>query len=244
MPDFDPAAIQVLAFDIFGTTVDWRTGVAEQVAQIAADQGVTLDGGEFADAWRDRYIPSMQRVNSGERDWAYLDTLHRESLDELLETHGVASAFDDDARQRLVRTWHRLPAWPDSVSGLTRLRERYVLSTLSNGGVALLTHLVKSANLPFDCVLSAELARVYKAAPAPYLTLARLLDVSPDQVLMVACHVWDLYGAREAGLRTAFVERPNEKGPHHAADRAGDFPSDLTVTSFDHLADTLLRPGS
>ncbi|MEU8358735.1 haloacid dehalogenase type II [Nonomuraea sp. NPDC048882] len=242
MSDFDPADVRVIAFDIFGTTFDWYTGVSEQVSLIAAEQGVTIDGGRFADDWRGRYVPSMRTVNSGERDWAYLDTLHRESLDDLLELHGVADAFDEAARRRLVRVWHRLPAWPDAATGLARLRRRYVLAALSNGGFALLTNLVHHSGLPFDCVVSAELARAYKPLPAPYLTAADLLDVEPGQVLMTAAHAWDLDGARAAGLRTAFVERPLEKGPHGAPDRAEDATSDLAVTGFtgfDGLADAL-----
>lgn len=122
MPTFDPASIRVVACDIFGTTVDWRTGVAEQLTRIATDHGLNLDAGAFADSWRDRYLPSLQRLNRGERDWVTLDTLHRESLDELLEEHAVADALGDAARRRLVGAWHRLPAWADAVPGLTRLR--------------------------------------------------------------------------------------------------------------------------
>lgn len=237
MASFD--RVRVLAFDIFGTTVDWRTGVADQVGEVVAERGVDLDPGAFADAWRDRYVPSLQRVNRGERGWANLDALHRESLDELCAEFGVADALDESVRRRLVRAWHRLPAWPDAVDGLARLGRRYVLAALSNGGFALLTHLVKAARLPFDCILSAELAHAYKPAPAPYLTAAALLDVAPDEVMMVAAHGWDLDGARAAGLRTAFVERPAEKGPHRTADRAADVTCDLAVTDFGELAGAL-----
>jgi 2-haloacid dehalogenase len=181
----------------------------------------------------------MQRVNRGERGWAYLDTLHRESLNELLDDFGVGDAFDDATRRQLVRAWHRLPAWADAAEGLARLRRRYVVAALSNGGFALLTNLVKAAALPFDCILSAQLARAYKPAPSAYLTAVRLLDVDPAHVLMVACHRWDIDGARNAGLRTAFVERPLEKGPHGIADRARDVTSDLVATSFTGLAHVL-----
>jgi 2-haloacid dehalogenase len=239
MPTFEPAAIRVVACDIFGTTVDWRTGVTAQVADVARTVGADLDASAFADAWRDRYLPAMQRVNSAERDWAYLDTLHRESLDDLLAEHGLAGSFDEAARERLVHAWHRLPAWDDAVEGLTRLRRRYIVTALSNGGFALLTNLVKAAGLPFDCILSAELARAYKPAPGPYLTAAALLDVDPAEILMVAAHKWDLDGARNAGLRTAFVSRPLEKGPHGTPDRAADVTSDLAATSFPDLAGTL-----
>jgi 2-haloacid dehalogenase len=239
MPRFDPETIQVVACDVFGTTVDWYSGVADQVGQVAADLGVTLDAGEFAVQWRDRYLPSMARVRQGERDWAYLDTLHRESLDELLELQGVADAVDEPARRRMVRAWHRLPAWDDAVEGLGRLRGRYVVAALSNGGFALLTHLVKAAGLPFDCIVSAELAETYKPDPRVYRTASRLLDVDPAEVLMVAAHGWDVNGARDTGLRTAFLERPREKGPDRTADRAEDFPTDLAVSSYGELADAL-----
>ncbi|WP_405163461.1 haloacid dehalogenase type II [Nocardia sp. NBC_01499] len=239
MSEFDPAAIQVVACDIFGTTVDWYTGVSEQAAEIFRAAGVDLDAEVFTNEWREMYSPAMQPVTDGERDWVYLDTLHRESLDSLLDRHGVGAALDDAARGRLVRAWHLLPAWPDSVEGLARLRQRYTMGALSNGGFALLTRLVKAADLPFDCILSAQLAQSYKPAPRVYRTAAGLLDVDPSHVLMVAAHTWDIDGAREAGLRTAFLERPREKGPRHKADRGEDTVSDLTVTSFVELAETL-----
>jgi 2-haloacid dehalogenase len=223
--------IRIVAFDIFGTTVDWYTGVADQVTSLLPG----MDGGDFAERWRDRYLPSMDRVRDGEREWANLDVLHRESLDDLLRELGIQA--DDATRDRLVRAWHRLPAWPDSVAGLARIRGKYTTAALSNGGFALITHLVKSASLPFDCVLSAELARAYKPAAAVYRTAAELLDVRPEQMLMVAAHRWDLDGARAAGLRTAFVHRPAEKGPHRQADR--DVECDLHADSFLDLATQL-----
>jgi 2-haloacid dehalogenase len=228
--------IRVVTFDIFGTTVDWYTGVADQVAPLLPN----VDAGDFTQRWRDRYIPSMNRVRSRERDWVYLDTLHRESLDDLLRELDVEA--DDDTRDQLVRAWHKLPAWPDSVSGLARIRTKYTTAALSNGGFALLSRLVKGAALPFDCILSAELAQTYKPDVAVYHTAARLLDVAPEQVLMVAAHKWDLDGARAAGLRTAFVNRPQEKGPDREADRPADVECDLYANSFLDLATQLDTP--
>lgn len=239
MTECEPATIRVVACDIFGTTVDWRSGVADQVADIAEIHGVGLDAGAFVDAWRDCYLPAMHRVNRGERDWAYLDTLHRESLDELLDEYGLSSSFDEAARQRLVHTWHQLPAWDDAAEGLAQLRRRYIVAALSNGGFALLTNVVKAAGLRFDCVLSAQLARAYKPDPRVYLAATELLDVDPTEILMVAAHRWDIHGARNAGLRTAFLARPREKGPNRMADQATDVTSDLAVTSFPDLADAL-----
>ncbi|GAB3463256.1 haloacid dehalogenase type II [Actinophytocola sediminis] len=223
--------IRVIACDIFGTTVDWYTGVARQVGEILR----VPDPGGFANEWRDRYLPALARVQDGEREWAYLDTLHRESLDELLDQRGIDIGLA--GRERLVRAWHRLPAWPDAVSGIARLSLHRTVAALSNGGFALLTNLVKSAGLPFDCIVSAELARTYKPDPAVYVTAAALLDVHPHEVLLVAAHAWDIDGAREAGMRTAFLVRPEEKGPHREADR--DAKADLTVASFHELADVL-----
>jgi 2-haloacid dehalogenase len=226
--------IRVVACDIFGTTVDWYTGVANQVAELLPED----DPGDFTSRWRSRYAPSMDRVRTGEREWAYLDTLHRESLDELLGDRDV----DEETRTRLVKAWHTLPAWPDSVPGLARIGAKYTTAALSNGGFALLTNLVKQADLPFDCILSAELAHAYKPDTTVYHTAARLLDVEPAQVLMVAAHKWDLDGARAAGLRTAFVDRPREKGPHEDADRADDVTCDLYATDFLDLAAQLGCP--
>jgi 2-haloacid dehalogenase len=225
--------IRVLAFDIFGTTVDWYTGVAEQVATLLPD----VDPGDFAQRWRDRYIPSMNRVRDGEREWANLDTLHRESLDDLLRELNVTA--DDHTRDKLAHTWHRLPAWPDTVSGLAQLRAKYTTAALSNGGFALMTNLIKGAALPFDCILSAELARTYKPSAAVYHTAASLLDIHPNQILMVAAHKWDLEGARAAGLHTAFVHRPLEKGPTRKADHPEDTEADLHAQSFLDLATQL-----
>jgi len=229
--------IRALAFDIFGTTVDWYTGVATQVAEVFAESGAEVDAGQFANEWRAEYAPSMQRVRDGQRGWANLDVLHAESLELLLRRHGLADALDATARGRMVRAWHRLPAWDDSVAGLARLRTRYVIATLSNGGFALLTNLVKAAGLPFDCVISAELMRAYKPDPTVYRTAAELLDVAPAEMLMVAAHGRDLEAAAGVGLRTAFVERPREHGPYPGADR--DVTSDIAMTSFHELADRL-----
>lgn len=228
--------IRVVACDIFGTTVDWYTGIAEQAARLLPD----VDPGDFATRWRSRYIPSMDRVRTGEREWTYLDALHRESLDDLLEE--LNAKADEETRDRLVHAWHRLPAWPDSVSGLARLRTAYTTAALSNGGFALLTNLTKAAALPFDCILSAELAHAYKPDAAVYHTAAALLDVAPEQVLMVAAHKWDLEGARAAGLRTAFLTRPLEKGPTHQADQPSAVTCDLYADSFLDLATQLDIP--
>jgi 2-haloacid dehalogenase len=227
--------VRALVFDVFGTVVDWRDGVARDVRRLLPG----VDGEAFADAWRERYAPSMDRVRRGEREWANLDALHRESLDALLVEY--AQDPDEETRAELVLAWHRLDPWPDTVAGLTRLRERYVLATLSNGNVALLVDMAKRAGLPWDAVLSAELFGHYKPDAEVYDGAARLLGLAPQQVLMVAAHVDDLAAARGCGLRTAYVHRPHELGPR-GVPPATDHAADLTVTSLTDLA-ARLAPG-
>ncbi|TDX08328.1 haloacid dehalogenase type II [Kribbella sp. VKM Ac-2566] len=235
----DLAEVSVIALDIFGTAVDWRTSVSEQVAQIAGRTNTELSPGRFTDEWRDRYLPALEAVNSGTQPWRTLDALHREALDDLLDAYDVGDDFDETARRDLVLAWHRLTPWPDVADGLARLRRRYTVVALSNGGVALLTHLLKDAGLPFDCLLSAEIWQAYKPQGQAYRAAAELLAIRPEQMLMVAAHTWDIDGARRARLRTAFLERPQEKGPNRTADRAADTTCDLAASSLTELAHVL-----
>jgi 2-haloacid dehalogenase len=200
-------AVRALVFDVFGTLVDWRSGIAGAFRA----SGVGGDPEELADAWRARYAPILAEVNEGSRPWGNFDELHHVTLDDVLSEHGLDLPADE--RERLVQGWHRLDPWADVRAGLEALRERHVVATLSNGHVALLVDLARHGDLRFDCVISAELANVYKPAPEVYLTAARLLAVEAGEVMLVACHPWDLAGARGAGLRTALVHRPLEHGP-------------------------------
>ena len=211
-PKPDLSGVRALTFDVFGTVVDWRTTLVDGAEALGATRGLEADWPVIADAWRGRYRPMMERVQSGELEWTNFDELHRISLDEVLGEHGVEGLSEDD-KADLVRLWRRLRPWPDSVAGLTILRASYVVATLSNGNVRLLTDLVKAGGLPFDCILSAELFGAYKPDPRTYLGAAGLLDLPPEAVMMVAAHPYDLTAAAERGLRTAFVERPLEWGP-------------------------------
>jgi 2-haloacid dehalogenase len=227
--------VRALVFDVFGTVVDWRTGVAREVARLL---GGGVDAGAFADVWRGRYVPSMDRVRRGEVPWANLDGLHRASLDDLLAEHGLDDT-PEDVRAELVLSWHRLDPWPDSVDGLTRLKGRHVIASLSNGNVALLVDMARHGGLPWDTVLSAELFRHYKPDPQVYLGAAELLGLAPEQVMMVAAHLDDLVAARACGLRTAYVHRPAERGPSAPPPPAVDPEADLTVDGLTELADRL-----
>lgn len=229
-------APEIVAFDVFGTVVDWHTGVTNHLREVFAQRGVDADPSSFAVAWRGRYLPALHSINAGDSPWASLDTLHRGSLDALLDEHGIGPRIDEADRARLVRAWHQIPAWPDSAELITRLRHRSTVVALSNGSFALLVSLAKTAGLPFDGIVSAEFTRSYKPAPEPYAKAAELLEVDPTEILLVAAHGWDLTGAASVGLRTAFLERPDEYGPGGRAERASDATADLAVTSAAELA--------
>ena len=234
-----PPAVRALVFDVFGTVVDWRSAIVRDGRALAAEQGVAIDWEAFADAWRAGYQPAMQRVRSGEVPWTTIDRLHREILDSLLPRFGLSS-LDERERDALNRVWHRLDPWPDAVAGLARLKRRYTIATLSNGNVSLLVAMAKRAGLPWDCVLSAELFGHYKPDREVYLGAARVLDVAPGELLMVAAHPSDLAAAARAGLRTAYVPRPLEYGAGAGLrDAPGGQTFDVIAADLGELAERL-----
>ncbi|MGE0800191.1 MAG: haloacid dehalogenase type II [Lautropia sp.] len=223
--------VRVIAFDVFGTVVDWHGSIARHVDGL----GLGVDGSAFATAWRAGYAPAMDEVRSGVLGWTRIDDLHRRILDRILGEFGIELA---EAQRRALNTiWHRLDPWPDSVPGLTRLKRDYTICTLSNGNIALLTAMAKHAGLPWDCVLSAENFRHYKPDRETYLGVCDVFAIAPEQMLMVAAHQSDLHAARACGCRTAFVERPFEYGSDPAARARKDLTRD---PSFDHHARDLL----
>jgi len=226
---------RALVFDVFGTVVDWRTSVAIEVQELAKKKGLTVDGEKFADAWRAGYAPSMNRVRTGELPWTKLDALHRMTLDRILVDFKMAGLTDAE-RDALNRAWHRLRPWPDSVPGLTRLKKKFIIAPLSNGNISLMTDMAKHAGLPWDCILGAELVRHYKPDREVYQSAADILDVRPDEVMMVAAHLGDLRAAKAVGLRTAFVARPLEYGPDGKPDLKGDGSVDVSAKDFNDLA--------
>jgi 2-haloacid dehalogenase len=228
-------SVRALVFDVFGTVVDWRSSVARDVRALAKRKGLTIDGEKFADAWRAGYGPSMNRVRSGELPWTKLDDLHRMTLDKILGDFSIANLTDAE-KNDLNHAWHRLEPWPDSVAGLTRLKKRFTIAPLSNGNIALMTDLAKHAGLPWDAILGAELARHYKPDHEVYESAATFLDLSRDQVMMVAAHLGDLRAAKAVGLRTAFVTRPNEYGPNGKPDLTADPSVDVSAKDFNDLA--------
>jgi len=232
------APVKALVFDVFGTVVDWRSSVAEEIRQLASRKGLTIDGEKFADAWRAGYAPSMNRVRSGELPWTKLDDLHRMTLDRILGDFGVASLTEPE-KASLNRAWHRLKPWPDSVAGLTRLKKKFIIAPLSNGNIGLMTDLAKHSGLPWDCVLGAELVRHYKPDREVYQSAAYFLGLAVGEVMMVAAHLGDLRAAKSVGLKTAFVTRPKEYGPAGTPDLAPDASVDITAKDFNELAGLL-----
>ena len=227
--------VRALAFDVFGTVVDWRSSIVRKGRELGARKGLDVDWAALADRWRGGYGPAMNRVRRGELPWTKIDDLHRMILDELIPEFGLESLSAAE-RVELNHVWHRLRPWPDAVAGLTRLRARYVLATLSNGNVALLVNMAKAAGLPWDAVLSAELARAYKPDPVVYRTAADLLGLAPEQVMMVAAHAGDLRASAGVGFRTAYVPRPLEYGPRNGRDLTPDPAFDLVAADFVDLA--------
>jgi len=232
-PEF--TSVKALVFDTFGTVVDWRTSVTQEVEQLAKKKGFKVDAAKFADAWRAGYGPSMNRVRTGELPWTRLDALHRMILDKILVDFGITGLSESEI-DTLNHAWHRLRPWPDSVSGLTRLKKRFIIAPLSNGNIALMTNLAKYGGLPWDCILGAELARHYKPDREVYQSAADFLDLKLDQVMMVAAHLGDLRAAKGVGLRTAFVPRPHEYGAGGKPDLQPDSAVDLPATDFNDLA--------
>jgi 2-haloacid dehalogenase len=232
-----PASTNALVFDVFGTVVDWRGSIIREGQLLGKRKGIDVDWVAFADAWRGGYQPAMQRVRSGQIPWTNIDGLNRLILNDLLLQFNIKGLSEEEI-DHFNRAWHRLWPWPDSVGGLHRLSRGYIVSTLSNGNVSLLTDMAKYAGLPWDCILSAELFGHYKPDPEVYLGAARLLGPAPAQVMMVAAHVDDLIAARKVGLRTALVTRPLEYGPKRKADTAEDGAgvTDFTATDFMDLA--------
>jgi 2-haloacid dehalogenase len=228
-------APRALAFDVFGTVVDWRSSIIRELEEFGGARGMQHDWPAFADKWRAGYGPAMDRVRDGELPWTRIDELHRGILEELLRSAAITSISDAEI-DHLNKAWHRLDPWPDTVRGLARLKERFVITTLSNGNVSLLTNMAKRAGLPWDCVISAELFHHYKPDREAYLGCADLLDVPPDQLMLVAAHPGDLRAARAAGLMTGYVARPLEYGPGRQPDAIEDGEFDFTATDFLDLA--------
>jgi 2-haloacid dehalogenase len=231
------ADVEALVFDVFGTVVDWRGGVARESAVFLARYSPRADPAAFADAWRRRYSPAMEEVRSGRRPCARLDVLHLENLVATLPEFGIDPAVIPPSElDALNLAWRRLDPWPDSVPGLTRLKRRFIVAPLSNGNIRLMLDLAKRAGLPWDGILGAEIAQAYKPSPEAYLRNAEALMLKPERVCLVAAHNGDLAAARRCGFRTAFIPRPIEHGPDQTTDLGPEEDWDAVADDIEDLA--------
>jgi 2-haloacid dehalogenase len=227
--------VKALIFDVFGTVVDWRGSIIEQCENFGRVKGIEADWPAFADAWRGRYRPYMNKVRTGELPWTNLDALHRMGLEEVLNEFEI-SGLSDDEKAEMNFFWHRLRPWADSVPGLYRLKNKYIIAPMSNGNIRLMTDMAKNGGIPWDCILGAEVARHYKPDPESYLTAVELLGMRPEQVVMTAAHQPDLLSAQKTGVKTAFVPRPMEHGPDRTPDPTPDPSFNVVASSFVDLA--------
>lgn len=232
------AILKAVTFDVFGTVVDWRTSIAREVESLAVKKKFAVDGQRFADAWRKLYQPSMTEVRDGKVPWTVLDDLHRMNLLQVLETFGINQLAEEEI-EHLNRAWHRLDPWPDAVAGLQRLKQHYIIGTLSNGNVALIVNMAKFSGLPWDVVLGAEIAHHYKPQPEAYLKSAEILGLEPRECMLVAAHNGDLAAAGRCGFQTAFVPRPKEYGPEQTTDLVAEYDCDVVAGDFIELAQIL-----
>jgi 2-haloacid dehalogenase len=237
MTPFVASEVKALFFDVFGTLVDWRSGIAREARAVLEPLGHRADWFAFADAWRDEYQPGMEEVRAGRIPFSKLDVLHRRNLDRILPRFGMAD-LSEEVKTYLNRAWHRLDAWPDVARGLHLLKRRFLLAPVSNGNISLMVELARRNGLPWDAILGAEIAGDYKPKPRVYLAAAEALDLPPGACMMVAAHTGDLVHAAGCGLRTAHVARPNERGEGRGEAEPGK-PMDLAVSGLPELADLL-----
>jgi 2-haloacid dehalogenase len=231
----DTSNVKAFIFDVFGTVVDWRGSIIQQCQQFSRVKGIEADWAAFADAWRGHYRPYMDKVRNGELPWTNLDALHRMGLKDVLLEFQITELSDEELNE-MNRFWHYLHPWADSVPGLYRLKNKYIIAPMSNGNIALMTDMAKYAGLPWDCILGAEVARHYKPDPESYLTAVELLGLRPEQVVMTAAHQPDLLASQKVGLKTAFVPRPMEHGPHRTPDPTPDPSFNVVASDFVDLA--------
>ena len=230
--------VKAMTFDVFGTVVDWRSSIAREAKMVGDQKGFDLDWDDFADKWRAGYGPSMNKVRTGELPWTKIDVLHRMILDELLSEYNITNLTESE-KDHFNRAWHRLDPWPDSVPGLTELKKNYVISPLSNGNVALLVNMAKYGGLPWDTVLSAELAQHYKPDPEAYQSTSEFLGFPIEQIMMVAAHKNDLKSAKGQGMMTGYIPRPKEHGPNTTVDSNPEDYIDIIGENFVDFANKM-----
>lgn len=231
--------VKAILFDVFGTVVDWRGSIIREVTAAGENLEVSADWGRFADRWRDGYYSGTKDVVNGKRDWVSADQLHLERLELLKPEFGLDGLSKAETIQ-LNKAWHRLDPWPDSVEGLTQLKKRYIIGTLSNGNNGLLVHMAKHGGLPWDIIMGGENFHSYKPHASVYLGAVKSLGLEPQELMIAAAHITDLQNAKKNGLSTAFIPRPEEFGDgEYEPDLEADESVDVTASSFIELANIL-----
>ncbi len=231
-------SVKAILFDVFGTTVDWRSSIIAALERFGSDNGLSSDWEDTADRWRAGFRDLQGRITQGEREWITMDQIHREVLGGLLRELGAPDLPESEVAH-LNRAWRRLKPWADTVEGLALMKRKHIIGTLSNGNLSMLVSLSKRGGLPWDCVLSTGMFGSYKPNPQVYLGAVRILDAEPEEVMMVAAHAYDVDGARASGLRTAYVFRPDEFGPGKGENPGDTSRFDMSVSSFVELAERL-----
>lgn len=233
--------IEAILFDVFGTLVDWRTGIANASGPVLAAKGIAIDPFTFADSWRNEYQPSMERIRSGNREYIPLDKLHLENLETILSNFGQENVFNLEEKSELNRGWEKLPPWPDTTQCLRRLKQRYIIAPCSNGSIALMARLARFGDLQWDAIVGADIAQDYKPAHQTYLKSAAALGCKPENTLMVAAHNSDLDAAAKCGLKTGFFPRPTEHGPDQTVDLNPTDTRNFSGKSMTELTDQLIK---
>ena len=230
--------IKALLFDVFGTVVNWRSCISDEIRLLAQQHDMVCDADKLADEWRAQYQPAMEAIRSGKRGFTRLDILHAENLDHVLAANGL-TCFSASEKAHLVKAWHRLQGWPDASAGLYRLKQQFIIAPQSNGNIALIVNMAKAADLPWDVVLGAEIVQTYKPRPEAYERACDALGLRSEDCMMVAAHNDDLFAARNTGMKTAFVRRPTEHGSQQTKDLTAESDWDVCANSFLELAEQL-----
>lgn len=228
-------AVKILAFDTGGTVLDWHSGITAALTECGGRRGVAQDWHEFANEYRRR---SLRRMLGSVAPGFNIDDVHRDVLEELLREHGI-DVFSDEDRRMISSRWHQLDAWPDFVPALTGMRRRYLCVSFTILSLSLVIDVSRRNAIDWDAVISCEMLSVYKPQPEAYRRTARLLQAAPGEILMVACHNFDLDAARSEGYRTAFIRRPDEWGPAGPPDPTPNPAIDIVADGFAELADQL-----
>lgn len=228
--------LKALLFDVQGTATDFHSTVCDEARRIGGDR--QADWPELVRRWRAGYFTALDATPAGQRGWVSVHSVYRRVLDTVLDDAGLDLAIAE--RDELALAWQRLRPWPDVVAGLTRLRTRYVLATLSNADVSAVVNISKRAGLPWDAIFAAEMAGVFKPDPAIYRMAATYLGLVPAEIMMVASHKYDLRAAARLGFKTAFVARPLELGVDGDVDIAYGDEFDVNACDFVDLANQLI----